>query len=1011
MLIIKPGVNKKVFLNTNIQRSMIAKQEPRTFTSLAPSILTSCLSAYATRRLFPSYTGPVLRVRRDSDNAEANVWMDYNGDITYLVPEVTTGGTVTYDASFCKIHTFTTNDSFVAANDIRADILVVGGGGGGGLATTFVPAGGGGGGEVVYKTNIGCNTATYGVTIGPGGAGGTLNPVINSKNGSSSVFGGYTATGGGAGGNNGTQRSGNNGGSGGGGSRSYAGGVSIASQGIGKNGGSSGGVLGSSAGGGGGGGASQAGFNSSSNNGANGGQGLTVAISGSSRVYGSGGGGGARSNVNGTGGTNAGGQGSPNAVANYGGGGGGGQSTNDASANPTSNPGGNGGSGVVIVRVLNKHGLQGRNALNQWLGSSTASVITWYDQKDGNHVTTIRGNPRLSTYPNDTYLYGDVSGGFQFPAAILPSTYTLFHVAQYAASGTKGRIIDGVASNWLSGFSGGDIGIAYHDALITNATNDVSNNALMISTDQNSPDLYRYNGINRTTVSSSSTTTQLSINYGQSAQYSDWIVREVLVFNKTLNLSSILSIEKLLMNKYMGILDKIPTSTLTYSAFALSLRLLTISYTGPVIRVRRNGDSTERDFYANFSGDIGDEYLGRGQRLEEWLKGSVGYVTTWYDQSGKNRHAYQTTTAKQPVINRNKFVYYVSFDGTSSYMEVPSLTTAPREYPPVALGSTSENANGQTISASYGSGAYKVSRSSRRVTSSNAYNAFNKNISSIWQSVANYTNGLPNVNASSLGGINGEWIQLELPNSIQLEYIQIISNTDNESTRRGIRTFELLGSNDGANWTTLDVSGNNQTVVSPTRTYNVFRINNNSNFYKIYAIVSTSVGYLDINSTCTGFGEWELYGYDISTNAYATNVTANYSFIVNARGASSNSTLFTSTTPLSFSLATNASGIIQVRHPNAAETSVSTLNTNIYMSSSKASVIAAQYNGTTLSATINKTPATGAATFRSPFINKGMPFIIGGDASSSYFAGDIFDVMYFGDNIDTGVMQTIANQL
>lgn len=40
--------------------------------------------AYSTRRLFGSYTGPLLRIRRASDEEEADVWIDAIGRVTYI---------------------------------------------------------------------------------------------------------------------------------------------------------------------------------------------------------------------------------------------------------------------------------------------------------------------------------------------------------------------------------------------------------------------------------------------------------------------------------------------------------------------------------------------------------------------------------------------------------------------------------------------------------------------------------------------------------------------------------------------------------------------------------------------------------------------------------------------------------------------------------------------------------------------------------------------------------------
>jgi hypothetical protein len=61
--------------------------------------------------------------------------------------------------------------------------------------------------------------------------------------------------------------------------------------------------------------------------------------------------------------------------------------------------------------------------------------------------------------------------------------------------------------------------------------------------------------------------------------------------------------------------------------------------------------SWNTDFYADRLGNLLTAPV-TGQRLANWLGGATGYVTTWYDQSGRGNHATQTTTANQPVIQK-----------------------------------------------------------------------------------------------------------------------------------------------------------------------------------------------------------------------------------------------------------------------------------------------------------------------------------------------------------------------
>lgn len=446
----------RIRTTTAIAQKAISLPSGNVFGTIPQSVMNTCVGAYSARKIVQAYTGPIFRLRRDSDSREVDVWVDYEGNVDRIVDislddSSTTGGTITYDGAY-RIHTFTTNGTFTATSARVCDLLVVGGGGAGGSGYSVGAGGGGGGGQVVFKKLLEVNAGTFSLVVG---AGGTAVNNSQSTNGSMSSFNNIYALGGGYGGSGefGVINGGNGASGGGGGSRSTA------SNGIGgyginekkKSGGNAiaDDSLGNMRFGGGGGGASQNGTNAIVNIGANGGDGALYSINGTATYYGGGGGGGARGGTQGIGGKGGGGAGTistsgtaTSAQANTGGGGGGGTG---------SGTGGQGGSGIVIVRTLRHQGTQGRNALTQWLGASTATVTKWYDQSGStNHVTSIRGNPRISLYPNDAYMYGSFNDGLRFPTAILPPIYTLVHTAQYTS--------DYKLSNWtITGFTGGSV--------------------------------------------------------------------------------------------------------------------------------------------------------------------------------------------------------------------------------------------------------------------------------------------------------------------------------------------------------------------------------------------------------------------------------------------------------------------------------------------------------------------------------------------------------------------------
>jgi hypothetical protein len=107
------------------------------------------------------------------------------------------------------------------------------------------------------------------------------------------------------------------------------------------------------------------------------------------------------------------------------------------------------------------------------------------------------------------------------------------------------------------------------------------------------------------------------------------------------------------------------------AAAAYSFRALSLSYNGPVIRIRRSSDNAESDFTATqvTNGTLAT-FCGAGN----------GFVRTWYDQSGSGRHATQTTTANQPQIVSSGSILTVNskpallFDGSNDSLSFSDLT-------------------------------------------------------------------------------------------------------------------------------------------------------------------------------------------------------------------------------------------------------------------------------------------------------------------------------------------------
>jgi hypothetical protein len=109
------------------------------------------------------------------------------------------------------------------------------------------------------------------------------------------------------------------------------------------------------------------------------------------------------------------------------------------------------------------------------------------------------------------------------------------------------------------------------------------------------------------------------------------------------------------------------------------LRLLSTSYTGDAIEVRRASDNATQDIgFVNNELDV--------TSLESFCSGTNGFVTTWYDQSGNGRDATQTTAASQPQIVSSGSVITengkpaAQFDGSDDYHESNANYTQPFTY-------------------------------------------------------------------------------------------------------------------------------------------------------------------------------------------------------------------------------------------------------------------------------------------------------------------------------------------
>jgi hypothetical protein len=190
---------------------------------------------------------------------------------------------------------------------------------------------------------------------------------------------------------------------------------------------------------------------------------------------------------------------------------------------------------------------------DSWTGTRWTDVSGY-----GNHVTNIAGSISVERPVGaPAYIRGNTAAWLKFPDGILPSAdYTLFFIARYDG-GSKGRIFQGLSSNWLSGFWNGQAGVAYHGACgwITGDQSvsefyrpDVHGFDWVMGTDRSNS--FRSNGVDRTTNSVDRTTNsvcasfdRLAINTGPSAETSNWAIQSIQIYNRKLADAEVLRVE------------------------------------------------------------------------------------------------------------------------------------------------------------------------------------------------------------------------------------------------------------------------------------------------------------------------------------------------------------------------------------------------------------------------------------------------------------------------------------
>jgi hypothetical protein len=194
------------------------------------------------------------------------------------------------------------------------------------------------------------------------------------------------------------------------------------------------------------------------------------------------------------------------------------------------------------------------------------------------------------------FLYGPTSATITWPTGILPSNYSMFHLAKFQkpSQGNNRRILQGLTSNWLSGFWGGFSGVAWHGSWITQNSLSAHGSNWVLSTDENN--LYRSLGRTRGTTTGGASDT-LAINAGNfAAESTDFAFQALMVYNRTLNATEYQMVEDYLANRFkipvppqeslalsLDASDYFTTDTTTWTDRSPNGRNFTLSATGAYV--------------------------------------------------------------------------------------------------------------------------------------------------------------------------------------------------------------------------------------------------------------------------------------------------------------------------------------------------------------------------------------------------------------------------------------------
>lgn len=111
------------------------------------------------------------------------------------------------------------------------------------------------------------------------------------------------------------------------------------------------------------------------------------------------------------------------------------------------------------------------------------------------------------------------------------------------------------------------------------------------------------------------------------------------------------------------------------AAAAYSLRKLRSTYTGPCLRVQNGGSGSQTDIGFGADGWLDQAALSAAVDLNK-----IGYVVTWYDQSGNNNNADANVNSYPYIINNGVISNAIYFSAGGNQLVTPLISCLRRGY-------------------------------------------------------------------------------------------------------------------------------------------------------------------------------------------------------------------------------------------------------------------------------------------------------------------------------------------